>query len=50
MTPDEFKNLLGTDAEKYTQEQLDVYYATSVKLFGRYFDKWKKEKFSSNVT
>lgn len=46
MTSDEFKKLLGNDVEKYTQEQLDVYYSTSVKLFGRLFDKWKKEKLS----
>lgn len=46
MTPDEFKKLLGTDIDRYTQEEVEVFYNASINLFNCYFEKWKKEKFS----
>ncbi len=46
MTIEEFTDeVLGAEASKYSQEEIEVYYATSVKLFNYLFEKWKKEKF-----
>ncbi len=44
---EEFIKDIGTDAQNYSQEEIEVLYNTSVKLFNRLFDKWGKEKSSS---
>lgn len=47
MTLDEFiKDILGADASKYSQKEIEVYFEMSAKLFNTLFDKWKKEKLS----
>lgn len=51
MTLDEFiKDILGADAQKYSQKEIEVYFEMSVKLFNTLFDKWKREKFSPMET
>lgn len=46
MTQEEFtKEILGKDAQKYSQKEIDVYFEMSVNLFNTLFDKWKQEKF-----
>lgn len=48
MTLEEFKKeILGADAQKYSQKEIEVYFDMSVKLFNTLFNKWKKETFSS---
>lgn len=48
MTLEEFtKDVLGADAQKYSQKEIEVYFDLSVKLFNTLFNKWKKETFPS---
>lgn len=44
MTLDEFIKAIGKEAQGLSQEEIEVYYSMSVKLFNTCFDKWKKEK------
>lgn len=46
---EEFIKDIGTDAQNYSQEEIEIFYNTSIKLFNRLFDKWRKEKLSSVV-
>lgn len=48
MTLDVFtKEILGDDAHKYSQKEIEVYFNMSVNLFNTMFDKWKREKFTT---
>ena len=44
MTLEEFIKTIGKEADTLSPEEIELYYAISVKLFDSYFDKWKKEK------
>lgn len=44
MTLEEFIKAIGKEADGLSQEEIDLYYAITVKTFGIYFDKYKKEK------
>jgi hypothetical protein len=49
MTLEDFiKNVLGAKAQNMSQEKIELYYRKSVGFFNVYFDKWKKETYSSS--
>lgn len=50
MTLEQFIKDMGADAQNYSQEEIEIFYRTSLKLFNRLFDKWKKEKLSLVVS